>query len=183
MDLSKETSNSDEGIKGAPAVGLLFTLQSDNEINNILGNEKHNQMISGSTENQETDLKEYQIQEKRSVYQRMFGKIGPGSIRGSIFNMAILSLGSGCLNLPQKFGRMSVLMGLIDVLFAGLAAYLTLNLMIISSHKSKIYDYSRLVRNLYGRWLSWVLDITMLIYIFGIMILYQVISILLLHNI
>lgn len=115
--------------------------------------------------------------ENRSIYQRIFGRVDPGSIRGSIFNLAILSLGSGCLALPQKFGQMSIIVSLIDILLAGIAAYWTLNLMIIASEKYKIYNYSELVYHTYGRGLSLVLDITMLVYIFGVMILYQVIGI------
>ena len=40
----------------------------------------------------------------------------------------------------------------------------------------KIYNYSHLVQALYGKGLSMFLDITMLLYIGGVMILYQVIG-------
>lgn len=113
---------------------------------------------------------------RRSLKERLFGKLDAGSVRGSIFNLAILSLGSGCLALPKKFGQMSVLVSIIDIIVAGFAAYWTLNIMIIASEKFKIYNYSQLVRTVYGKGLSILLDFTMLIYIFGVMILYQLIA-------
>jgi amino acid permease len=59
---------------------------------------------------------------------------------------------------------------------AGAAAYFTLNIMIIASNKEKIFNYSKLVEKLFGKGMSYFLDITMIIYIFGVIILYQVIT-------
>jgi amino acid permease len=124
---------------------------------------------------EEKSLIEEAIQNK-SLKDRLFGPIDPGSIRGSIFNLAILSLGSGCLAMPQTFAQMSIVVALVDIILAGMAAYWTLNIMIMSSEKYKIYNYSKLVNTLFGKGMSLFLDITMLIYIFGVMILYQVIA-------
>jgi hypothetical protein len=163
---------------------FMFALKTDQEIKDYLASEEENKLgnklinfkDSENTSGSEIDTN-YPIEtQTKSLYQRLFGRIDAGSIRGSIFNLAILSLGSGCLALPQKFGQMSILVSLIDIILAGLAAYWTLNLMIIASEKYKIYNYSELVNHLYGRGLSLVLDITMLVYIFGVMILYQVIG-------
>jgi hypothetical protein len=38
----------------------------------------------------------------RTCFQKTCGKMGPGSMRGCIFNLCILSLGTGSLALPQK---------------------------------------------------------------------------------
>jgi amino acid permease len=124
---------------------------------------------------EEKSLIEEAIQNK-SLKDRLFGPIDPGSIRGSIFNLAILSLGSGCLAMPQTFAQISIVVALVDIILAGMAAYWTLNIMIMSSEKYKIYNYSKLVNTLFGKGVSLFLDITMLIYIFGVMILYQVIA-------
>lgn len=159
----------------------LFTvsLKNDEEMEKYLNkkevDEENNFISSDSSSdgNEKGELEEYG---KKPLKERLFGKIDAGSVRGSIFNLAILSLGSGCLALPQKFGQMSILVTVIDIILAGFAAYWTLNLMIMASAKHKIYNYSKLVEATYGKCLSLFLDITMLIYIFGIMILYQVIG-------
>lgn len=150
----------------------LYTLaiKNDEEVENYFHNED-------SLKNNEINQNTIEIENNtsKSLSQRLFGRVEPGSIRGSIFNLAILSLGSGCLALPKKFGQMSIIVALIDILIAGVAAYWTLSIMIIASDKHKIYNYSKLVNSLYGKGLSLLLDFTMLIYIFGVMILYQVI--------
>jgi amino acid permease len=112
----------------------------------------------------------------RPLYDRLFSKIEPGSVRGSIFTLSIMCLGSGLLALPKKVKYMSISVAFIDIVLAGCAAYWTLTLMIITSNKYDIYEYSKLAQKLYGKWLAILIDITMLIYVFGIMILYQVLS-------
>jgi amino acid permease len=112
----------------------------------------------------------------RPLFDRLFSNIEPGSVRGSIFTLSIMCLGSGLLALPKKFKYMSISVAAIDIVLAGCAAYWTLTLMIITSKKYQIYEYSKLAERLYGKWLSVLVDITLLIYVFGIMILYQVLS-------
>jgi amino acid permease len=152
----------------------MLALKSDKEVENYFENNENSKNSNQLIENV-NEINEQDTSNSKSLRQRLFGRIDPGSIRGSIFNLAILSLGSGCLALPKKFGQMSIVVALIDIFLAGLAAYWTLSIMIISSEKHQIYNYSKLVKTLYGRWLSLLLDFTMLIYIFGVMILYQVI--------
>jgi hypothetical protein len=113
---------------------------------------------------------------KRTLYQRFFSKMEAGSLRGSVFAMSSLALGTGCLALPQKFEQMSFVVALLIILIGAIPAYWSLTLMIKASEKTKTYDYSRLVKENIGRWPALLLDITILIYILGILISYQCIS-------
>lgn len=161
--------------------GLMFAFKGDNEIQKLLDAPKKKHVDQESAESSmritQTNFEENNLQNnKKSLIQRMFSPIEAGSVRGSIFNMSILSLGSACLSLPLRFTRMSLIVGLMDIALAGIAAYWTLNLMILASHKVKVYDYSLVVKEIFkNKCISMFLDITILIYIFGIMILYQVI--------
>jgi amino acid permease len=149
---------------------VTMNLKSDEEVQNYF--DKNEDLIRSD----EKQLIEGGLSEKRTLSQRLFGPIDPGSIRGSIFNLAILSLGSGCLAMPQTFAQMSIFAAIVDIILAGMAAYWTLSIMIMASEKFEIYNYSQLVNKLFGKGLSLFLDITTLIYIFGVMILYQVIA-------
>jgi hypothetical protein len=113
---------------------------------------------------------------RKSLMNRMFSRMEEGSLRGSIFAMSSLALGTGCLALPLRFGQMSVLGALIVLLLGSLAAYWSLRIMIEASRKTNTMDYSRLVKESLGPKLALTLDIVILIYIFGILISYQVIS-------
>jgi amino acid permease len=165
-------SSTEGGDTGGIVSNNIFTmnLKSDEEVQTYFG--KNEDLL----ENEEKHLIESGEVEKRSLSQRLFGPIDPGSIRGSIFNLAILSLGSGCLAMPQTFAQMSIVVAVVDIILAGMAAYWTLSIMIMASEKFKIYNYSQLVNKLFGKGMSLFLDFTMLIYIFGVLILYQVIA-------
>jgi len=114
---------------------------------------------------------------RKSLLNRLIGPIDAGSIRGSIFNLSIFSLGSGCLALPQKIQHMSIVVTVIDIILSGLATYWTLNLMLVASRRLKnCFNYAKVVELLYGKKLSNFLVFTILLYTFGIMILYQVIG-------
>jgi hypothetical protein len=113
---------------------------------------------------------------RKSIFHRMFSKMEAGSLRGSIFAMSSLALGTGCLALPLRFSQMSMLCALIVVVLGSAAAYWSLVIMIEASKKTKSTDYSTLVKETLGGKLSLILDFTILIYIFGILISYQVIS-------
>ncbi len=113
---------------------------------------------------------------RRSLLNRFFSPMEAGSLRGSIFAMSSLALGTGCLALPKSFINMSLIAAVVVLLLGSAAAYWSLILMIEASRKSQITEYSRLVKESLGKGLALFLDIMILIYIFGILISYQVIS-------
>ena len=111
----------------------------------------------------------------RPLYHRMFGKMDPGSLRGSIFNLCILSLGTGLLAIPQKFGYMGLLLSPIIIILCGFANRWSLFILIDASIKYKIQNYENIVKKLFGKQFSIFLSILMCINQFGAIILYQVI--------
>lgn len=109
------------------------------------------------------------------ISKRLFGKIEAGSIRGSIFNMAILSLGTGCLTFPKTMGDMSLVLGLISIALCGIVTYWTLSIFTIVSEKHKTFNYSKLVRKIFGNGIGNLVDFCIMFYVFGILTLYQVV--------
>ncbi len=128
------------------------------------------------TKDQELIGGDNDIQGRPSLFHRMFSNMEAGSLRGSIFAMSSLALGTGCLALPQKFEQMSLLVSLSMILISSAAAYWSLLLMIKASNAVQAYDYSKLVKQVFGNKISLTLDIIILVYIFGIIISYQCIS-------
>jgi len=113
---------------------------------------------------------------KKSFADRWFSKIQANSLRGSIFNLSILLLGTGCLALPNKMSLMSLTAGLIAIVCTGFASYMTLYFLTFCSVKENIFDYTFLVKKIYGKSLGKVLDASLSLFIFGQICLYQVIS-------
>jgi hypothetical protein len=167
-----------------------FALKNNENMNNSLGKEIQDDSkttnqsnifeeinyVDNNTKDNDQNTNLLINDPKRSFTNRLFGKIGPGSIRGSIFNLTILSLGSGCLSLPKAMSEMSLILGIISILLTAMATYWTLNLLSLVSEEHQIFNYSILVRKLFGKTMGIVLDLSIFIYIIGILILYQVVS-------
>jgi hypothetical protein len=165
---------------GAPSVYNLMT-KTSHEFAEDLGidtNTRNNRAFSDNENGESNRLTNLEYRENRkTLINRMFSKMDEGSLRGSIFAMSSLALGTGCLALPLRFGQMSVVGALIMLILGSMAAYWSLVIMIEASRKTNTMDYSRLVKESLGSKLALLLDIIILIYIFGILISYQVISI------
>jgi hypothetical protein len=176
MDDSTNELRSSAGFKVQSAYTLMT--KSDQQIVDEIGTHKSPQLLTDEINLVNSDSQEVHINSKgeRTLYQRLFSKMEAGSLRGSIFAMSSLALGTGCLALPVRFSQMSFLGAIIMVLIGSFAAYWSLTIMIEASIKTKSFDYSRLVKQSVGPHLALFLDIVILIYIFGILISYQVIS-------
>lgn len=113
--------------------------------------------------------------EYRNFLNKTFGPIEAGSIRGSIFNMVILSLGSGILSLPKYIQKTSLAMAIFLILGIGILVWWSLLLISKVCEKNNNYIYSKLIKDLYGNCLSYIYDGLVIIFSTGILILNQVI--------
>ena len=113
--------------------------------------------------------------DNRTCFQKTCGKMGPGSMRGCIFNLCILSLGTGSLALPQKIGYMSLLASPIVIFVSGAINYWTLTILGDAGRKYKLRKYEDVVSRLFSQRLSSFLGVVMVLNQSGMIILYQVI--------
>lgn len=113
---------------------------------------------------------------KRTMCGKYFSKVEAGSLRASIFSLSILSIGVGCLALPQSFSQISVLLCGVEVICAALSTYWTLGIIIEAGRKKEIRNYSLLIAEYCGKGWAVFFDVVIVIYVFGILILYQIIS-------
>jgi len=122
-----------------------------------------------------TSEEEVEEIDNRTCFQKTCGKMGPGSLRGCVFNLCILSLGTGCLALPQKVGYMSMLATPIVIFVSGAINYWTLTILGDAGRKYKLRKYEDIVSRLFSQELSKFLSIVMVLNQTGMIILYQVI--------
>ena len=57
--------------------------------------------------------------ERRNFSKRAFGKLGKGSLRGSIFALCASAIGSGVLSLPYVLRLNGWILGLVFILLGG----------------------------------------------------------------
>ena len=115
------------------------------------------------------------LDDKRSLFNKIFGPLEAGSIRGSIFNMVILSLGTGMFALPKYMSNTSLLFSCILIISISILVWWSLLLLSKACEKNQIYNYSKLLQQLYGKPISLIYDIIVILYSFGVLILYNVI--------
>ena len=151
-----------------------FLIKNSEEIIKSLSKEEYEELLnSKAINNNSTEKKSLTI--KRTFTQRAFGKMEAGSLRGSIFAISSIALGTGCLSLPIRFTQLGLLGGIISLLIGASCAYWSLTAMITATKKSKETDYSRIVKDTLGVCPGYLLDCIILLYIFGVIISYLVV--------
>ena len=119
--------------------------------------------------------------ERRNFSKRAFGKLGQGSLRGSIFALCASAIGSGVLSLPYVLRLNGWVMGLLLILIGGFgnkilliysAAGWSLFMIAESAIKSNVKNFSKLANFVGGLKLERFLQINILIYLWGSCISY-----------
>ena len=170
-----EEIEENEGLNESSNVFEFFPSESDQNLEEK-GIEKEH--LSGEIRLNEEELNindNYEYIEQRSWIQRTFGKMEPGSLRGSIFSLSILSLGIGSLAIPQKIGKMGLILSPILIILSGLANLWSLKILGRMSLKYNLKKYEHVIKHLFGNGMSLFVGIVMIINQTGVIILYQVI--------
>ena len=152
---------------------LAVTKESVNETISLKNN--HQQIPDSIEKVGSTSEEEVEEIDNRTCFQKTCGKMGPGSLRGCVFNLCILSLGTGCLALPQKVGYMSMVATPIVIFVSGAINYWTLTILGDAGRKYKLRKYEDIVSRLFSQELSKFLSVVMVLNQTGMIILYQVI--------
>ena len=115
------------------------------------------------------------LDNKRTLFHKIFGPMEAGSIRGSIFNMVILSLGTGMFALPKYMSNTSLFFSCLLIIGICISVWWSLLLLSKACEKNNIYNYSKLIELLYGKFFSIIYDIIVILYSFGVLILFNII--------
>ena len=117
-----------------------------------------------------------QTERSRTFLNRYFSPIKPGSLRSSIFNLSNVSLGMGTLALPVVLSKVSFVMGMFLIFFSAMIGYYSLNILVKTTILMKCDTYSESVKKTFGPGISKILDVTIIIYQFGTLIAYVIVS-------
>ncbi len=124
------------------------------------------------------DEKGNEIEEplKRTLFMRYFSPIKQGSVRSSIMAISAVCLGMGTLAIPKVLSQISFVLGLTLIFVGGAVGYWSLNILALASEKIGSNSYSEAVRQTFGTCASIILDLTIILYIFGNLIGYFIVS-------
>ena len=163
--------------------------EEENENQNLIENNQENNPEIIQKEQEDNNLQDQPRETKVSIqihespditdvdedYQEKCYSMKEGSILGGVFALSSLALGTGAFSIPIRCTQLGCVWYIL-LLFAGAsAAYWTLTGLIRSSRLVRGLDYSPTVKGLIGNWQSILIDIVIIVYLFGVFVQYMVI--------
>ena len=112
---------------------------------------------------------------RKTFADRTFSKMEPGSLRGSIFSLCSAAIGAGVLSLPYVLVLNGWVIGICFIIIGALAADWSNCMLAQRAIEYKVPNYQKLCEKAGGPKLAQFLSICILIYIFGVLISYQII--------
>ena len=82
--------------------------------------------------------------ERRHFFKRTFGPLNEGSIRGSIFSLCAVAIGSGVFSLPYVLAKSGLILGLILIILGYIGSYCSIYIIIRRSIQNNCTNYSQL---------------------------------------
>ena len=113
--------------------------------------------------------------ENISYFKKILSHFKEGTMVNSVFNMSIISLGTGVLAIPIKVQYMSLVFTPIYVILAGIANLVSLLRISAVVDKTGILDFFQATYEILGKVYARILNVVIIIYSYGLVILFQVI--------
>ena len=98
-----------------------------------------------------------------------------GSILGGVFALSSIALGNGAFSIPIGCTQLGCVWYIFLLFIGAISSYWTLKGLIKSSRKVKGLDYSPTVNHIIGKCASILIDIVIIIYIYGNIVQYMII--------
>jgi amino acid permease len=98
-----------------------------------------------------------------------------GSLLGGIFSLSSIALGPGAFSLPIRCTQLGLFWFIVFIIIAAFVTYWSMSGLIKAARKVKGEDYSPSVKALIGKPFAIVIDVTIILYLIGVFIQYQVI--------
>lgn len=109
----------------------------------------------------------------KNCLHRWFDKIRGGSLRGSIFAVASVTFGGGCLAFPAAMAQSGLMIGFLIFFLAAILSYITLRYLLDIGLQNKTLDYNELVKMSVGDNFRVFADINNIILCIGVVMTYQ----------
>lgn len=120
------------------------------------------------------DLSPVSILNRRTFTERTFSKMDAGSVRGSIFALCCSAIGAGVLSLPYVLRLCGWGMGIIYIAIGALAGVWSNRLLVYRACEYNLVSYSKLCKKAGGAKLERLLNVSILLYVIGALIGYQI---------
>lgn len=106
---------------------------------------------------------------------KLFRKINKGSLRGAIFSLTAMTIGTGCFSFPIRCKQLGLFWFCLAIILGASVTYWSLSGLINSSRKVKMEDYSAFVQKSLGKVPSMIVDCSLIVFVFGGIVAFQLI--------
>ena len=152
---------------GENQVNGVMIYQTDSEKELIQVKKSENEENQNENENKELN--------ETSCFKKFTSHFAEGTMVNSIFNMSIVSLGTGVFAIPVKVQYMTLVFTPIYVILAGIANLISLFMISYAVDKTGILDFFQITYKILGKICGTILSIVMIVYCYGLVILFQII--------
>lgn len=119
------------------------------------------------------ELPPLELTESPSWRQRTLRPVGPGSLRGSVLNLATAAIGAGCLAMPYAIAESGLVVGCVWLVLAMALHILSCEVLLGVSQGVRTWP-QLFISNFGGG--GWVMDVIMLFLCAGVVIMYWVVE-------
>lgn len=161
------------GYRVSLVIGIFFNLILINMYDVVGINEPADPILSGQR-NINDSIDESSFPDNRGWFQRTFGQLQKGALRGAIFSLVSTAIGAGCLTLPLVFKNEGIIMGIFLITLAIALCYYSLISIALAGEKHRVFSYTSLTHKALGRVWGTIVENAMILYVFGTIIGYQI---------
>ena len=122
---------------------------------------------------EEQNVKEEE-NENKTCWQKFISQFKTGTMVNSVFNISIISLGSGLFAIPVKVQYMTLAFAPVYVILAGIANMVSLLMISFAVDKTNILDFYQIALKTLGKPFAVMINIGTIGYSYGLVILFQV---------
>ena len=170
--IGEKKSIDDQNTQNEPNKIEVINSQEGTETNLIdIINDKEKEK---EKENKDEKLNENEKIENLSCFQKLILKFKEGTMVNSVFNISIISLGSGVFAIPYKVQYMTLVFTPVYVILAGIANLFSLLMISYVVDKTNILDFFQITYKILGKGFARILNVVIIAYSYGLIILFQV---------
>jgi amino acid permease len=162
--------------------------EENNESNDSTNNKDHNKSNEETTKDTKDDENEFlpkgdidedliisedKLEEEK--FEEKSCSMKEGSLLGGIFALSSIALGPGAYSLPIRCTQLGLVWFIVFIIIAAFVTYWSMSGLIKAARKVRGEDYSPSVKALVGKPFAILIDVTIILYLIGVFIQYQVI--------
>jgi amino acid permease len=100
---------------------------------------------------------------------------GRATVVESMSNLVLTSVGAGMLSLPRAYANVGLFMGFLISIFAGICTYTCCSEIVVACTRNRSQSYGACVKSMFGRFGYIALQSSIIMHVYGVMIVYIVI--------